>query len=154
MRTIEKTIAGCLSGGDLPAVKVSDSVAHAIEVMKSTRAAAVVVLGQGRPTGIFTERDLLYRVAADSLLSTTTRMEEVMTENPQTLGPDDCVTYAVNRMAVGGYTNIPVVDGEGRAVGLLGVRDVLAHLSEVFDDLSAPDEPDVDMVDWIDMGGG
>ena len=155
MREINKTTASCLASWDVPVVPIGATVADAINLMRTSRSAAVVVQDEGRNAiGIFTDRDLLHRVAAEGLDVHDISVESVMTPNPRTLGPADCISYAINRMAVGGYTNIPIQDDEGELMGLLTVRDVVAHLADVFQQLQEPHFEDEHMADWVDIGGG
>ena len=51
-----------------------------------------------------------------------------MTSNPETLGIDDGVAFALNRMIHGGFRHIPVVDDDGRAVGVLSQREIVAYI--------------------------
>jgi CBS domain-containing protein len=53
-----------------------------------------------------------------------------MTASPQTLDQDAKVAFAVQRMDLGGYRHIPIVDDEDRLVGTISVRDILAYLTE------------------------
>ena len=109
--------------------------------------------------GIFTGNDFLNRVAAAHLDPNATTLGEVMTVHPETLKRRDCVTYAINRMAVRGFRNVPIVDDDGKALGAITVWDVMRHLGEIFDEIeSAPKlvDPasDISSVTWIDTGGG
>jgi CBS domain-containing protein len=54
-------------------------------------------------------------------------VRDFMTPNPETLPPDAPVTFAINKMDVGGYRHIPVVQGE-RMLGVVSARDVIAYL--------------------------
>ena len=77
----------------------------------------------------------------------------VMTPDPDTLRLDDCVTYAINRIAVRGYRNVPIVDDVGQPVAVVGVRDLVGHLAELFNEDPRGDSDDT-FNDWIDIGGG
>ncbi|PYQ20449.1 MAG: CBS domain-containing protein, partial [Acidobacteria bacterium] len=55
-------------------------------------------------------------------------VSEVMTPDPDSLGPDDGVAFALNRMIVGGFRHIPIVDDEGEPVAMLSQRDVVAFI--------------------------
>ena len=96
------------------------------------RAGVLVVNGQGHLTGIFTERDVLTRVAGPRLDDALTPLGAVMTANPEALGPDTRVAYAIHCMSVAGYRTLPVVDGEGRPVGVATASDVLRWLAGLF----------------------
>ena len=78
-----------------------------------------------------------------------------MTPNPVTLRTDDCISYAINKMAVGGFRNVPIVDAGGTPVAMLDTRDVIAHLSDLFDALAEQrTERGDDDGEWDDIGGG
>ena len=71
------------------------------------------------------------------------KVDAVMTQRPETLGPDDPVAFALRLMSVGGFRHIPLVDGEGRPVGILSVKDIVDFLVEHFPQavLNIPPEP-------------
>lgn len=154
MQRIQKTIDQFISDDPLPAVAPDDQVTAAMEAMKAQRSDCVLVLDSARLVGIFTERDFLNRVTAQQRNPAETRVRDVMTADPETLRPHDAVPYAINRMVVRGFRNIPIVDGDGKAVAVLDVRDVMAHLSEVFDDLAQGKVVESEWDEWTDIGGG
>ncbi|HTM22159.1 MAG TPA: CBS domain-containing protein [Kofleriaceae bacterium] len=151
---LQKTIKEFIRPGRLPQVGPDDSVATAIEVMRSQHAYCVAVIDAGRLVGVFTERDFLNRVTAERRPIAGTAMREVMTPDPVTLGVDDCISYAINKMAVGGFRNVPIVDADGVTVALLDTRDVVAHLSDLFDALDEQGSERVEDREWTDIGGG
>jgi CBS domain-containing protein len=55
-----------------------------------------------------------------------------MTPAPMTVGPKDPVRTAIRRMQQGGYRHLPVVDEEGRPVGILSAGRVVHYLVEHF----------------------
>ena len=77
-----------------------------------------------------------------------------MTRDPETLCADDCVTYAINMMSVGGFRNIPIVDQDGRPEGVLRVREVVSHLSELVSKEGLGEKSPKDGSEWFDVGGG
>ncbi len=110
-------------------VSVKDAVAS---MMAMRRAAVLVVDGEGRLAGIFTERDVLTRVVARGLSPMATQLGQVMTSGPEALSVTDRVAYAVNRMSVAGYRTIPLVDGERRPVGVVTVSHVIKWMADLF----------------------
>jgi CBS domain-containing protein len=154
MQRIQKTISEFLSDSVVPTVSPEQAVSAAVAVMREQRCDCVVVVDGEAVVGILTERDLLNRVAAVSGRPAAIRIAEVMTAEPETLRPRDCITYALNRMAVRGFRNVPIVDDDGRLAGLLTVRDVLAHVNDVFDEVTDGSGDDKAMSEWIDIGGG
>jgi len=109
------------------------TVHEAIERMVAQRRAAVVVVdGDGRLIGIFTERDVLIRVVGEGRDPRATRLGTVMTARPEALSPQDRICFAVNRMSTAGFRTIPLVDTEGRPIGIVTVNDVVKWLAEIF----------------------
>jgi CBS domain-containing protein len=154
MERIQRTIGEVLGEDAWPELAPTASVAAAVEAMAREGVDCVLVVEGGRVSGVFTARDFLHRIAGAGLLPAQVTLAEVMTRNPVVLKRDDCVTYAINCMATRNIRNVPVVDDEGRAVGVLRVWDVIAHLSEVFEEIAQvpPESPTSDM--WLDLGGG
>ena len=109
------------------------TVGEAIERMLARRQAAVLVVdGEGRLAGIFTERDVLTRVAGRGREAARTRLDEVMTGEPEALRASDRIAYAVHCMSVAGYRTVPLVDAERRPVGIVTVNDVIRWLAGLF----------------------
>lgn len=103
-----------------PAATVGD----AIEAMLQGSSGAVVVVDSGRIAGIFTERDVLKRVAGrPEVLSEP--ISEYMTPDPVVLRDDDMMAYALNKMGDGGFRHIPVTRG-GALIGVATARDVMS----------------------------
>jgi len=108
-------------------VKETASIRQAIQVMLDRNLGAVLVEREGQAVGIFTERDVLRRVLRTGI-DQERPVEEVMTPDPETLSLDDGIAFALNRMAVGGYRNLPIVDEAGQPLGLLSQREVVAYI--------------------------
>ncbi len=109
------------------------TVQEAIERMLAHRQAGVLVIdADGRLAGIFTERDVLTRVAGLGRDPRQTALGAVMTRDPAALGPGDRVAYAVHSMSVAGYRTVPLVDAERRPLGVVTVSDVIRWLAGLF----------------------
>ena len=109
------------------------TVQEAIERMLARRQAGVLVVdAEQRLIGIFTERDVLTRVAGQGRDSRHTTLGEVMTRDPDALGARDRVAYAVHSMSVAGYRTVPLVDAERRPLGVVTVSDVIRWLAGLF----------------------
>jgi CBS domain-containing protein len=112
----------------------------------------LVVDAFGGLAGIFTERDVLRRVVGQGLDVRKTPLSAVMTRDPEALTVSHRIAYAVHCMSVAGYRTVPLVDGEGRPIGVVTVSDVLRWLAMLFpeavlnlppgDRLKHPDNPD------------
>lgn len=100
------------------------SVRTAAHVMKEARIGALAVIDEGRLVGIFTERDALFRVLAGRLDPDRTTVDEVMTRDPTTVGPERSIVHALHLMHDGGFRHLPVVE-RGRPIGMVSIRDAL-----------------------------
>ena len=87
---------------------------------------SVLVVENGALRGIFTERDALKVFVATRRNPDFTQLADVMTETPQTLSPDASPQDAAQRMAAGKFRHMPVVDTEGRILGVVSQRDLIA----------------------------
>lgn len=152
MPKLQHTIAEFLDlSRPLPTVGPRDTVDTAIAEMRDRKADCVVVIEEGALLGIFTERDFLNRVAAKNLEPARTPIAEVMTREVETLTRDDVISYAINRMAVGGFRNVPIVDGDD-VVAVIGIRDVIGHLFDLL--FAVTERESTEVTPWTDIGGG
>lgn len=99
-------------------------VAKAAKLMESTNAGAVMIVEGERLVGIFTERDVVFRVVAQGRDPQATCVAEVMTPSPRTIGPDAPFGYALFIMHEGGFRHLPVVD-DGKPVGIVSARSAM-----------------------------
>jgi CBS domain-containing protein len=120
----------------------SASLSHALRIMADHRISALPVLGSDdRLVGIITEGDfirsnacalgeLLSRSAADRMgILGSHRVEEIMTKNPTTIGPNAPVGEAVRLMEERSLKRLPVVS-DGNVLGIVSRADLLRTLIE------------------------
>jgi CBS domain-containing protein len=81
--------------------------------------------------GIFTERDIVFRVVAQGLDPHTTRVANVMTPKPQTVQPDQPFGYALLMMHEGRFRHLPVVEND-KVVGIVSARSAMDPELEEF----------------------
>lgn len=105
----------------LVAAGPKDSVQQAAERMAEQCCGSILVMEDDRLVGIFTERDLLMRVAARGLDPGSARLGEVMTKDPETIGADEPVQQAIRRMDEFSYRYLPVIEND-RVIGVLSMR--------------------------------
>ena len=116
-------------------VSVRDTVTvqEAVNAMIGRHQAGVLVVdGDGRLIGIFTERDVLLRVVGKGLDATRTPVGHVMSPEPQALHLRDRVAHTLHSMAVAGYRTVPIIDEAGRPVGVVTASDVIRWLAGLF----------------------
>jgi CBS domain-containing protein len=103
------------------------TVLDAALLMNEHRVGSVVVMEAGRIAGMFTERDVLRRVVGERRDPVTTLVAEVMTTEVACCGPDTPIDEAGAAMKNRRIRHLPVVDGDGRALGLISIGDLNAH---------------------------
>ena len=110
-------------------VSESDSISHAVDVMRSRRAGCVLVLLEGKLKGILSEFDLLFKLGGKDRDLSRIKVSELMTPNPESVEEDCTIAYALNMMSVGGYRHLPVVR-DGKVIGIIAIKDLLAYLKQ------------------------
>jgi CBS domain-containing protein len=114
----------------------ADTVQTAVRAMQAEHRGVVLISEDGtRQTplkGIFTERDVLLRVVDRGNDPSTVCLREVMAKNPESLERTAPVAAVLNKMSVGGFRHVPIVDSRGRPVFVVSVRDVVEYLVESF----------------------
>ena len=98
------------------------TVREAVQVAER-RIGAIPIVERGRLVGIFTERDVVFKVVAAGFDPANTILLEVMTREPETLSPSDTVRDALDKMNAGHFRHLPVI-AEHRLVGIISVRDL------------------------------
>jgi CBS domain-containing protein len=102
----------------------SVTVLEAATLMQQQGKGALLVVEGSRLSGIFTERDALFRVIAAGRDPATTKLADVMTPHPQTMHPDEPFVKALRIMHKRGFRHLPVVE-HGRPLGIVSARDAL-----------------------------
>jgi CBS domain-containing protein len=128
----------------LAVVTTHATVNDAVSAMNEVHSGCCLVTRDGKLVGIFTERDVLTKVAGRNL-SLDAKVEQVMTRDPDTLPDSSTVAYAMRQMSVEGYRHIPLVDAERRPTGVIAVRDIVVWMSDLFpaEVMNLPPEPQV-----------
>ncbi len=123
-------------------VRPNTTVFDAVHLMTAKKIGCVCVTENEKLVGIFTERDVLTKVVQPGLDAKKTAVSEVMTRSPETLTARDKMAFALNRMHVGGYRHIPIVDGN-KLTGIISIRDIAEFIVEMFPEgvLNIPPEP-------------
>ena len=111
------------------------SLARTIRQMNRHNIGCVLVTDEeDRLTGIFTEWDVLNRVAGlvDDLAQQT--ITDYMTPDPLTLKSDLPIAQALNLMSIHGFRHLPLVDDSGQPTGIISFRDVVGYLNEALEE--------------------
>jgi CBS domain-containing protein len=103
------------------------SVLEAIGSMSQANIGAIVIEQDGRPVGIFTERDYLRKIALEGRSSRETKVDEVMSSPLITVTPADSTQTAMETMTERRCRHLIVVDGE-ELVGIVSLGDLVKHM--------------------------
>jgi len=104
----------------------SQTVLEVAQAMVERNIGAVPVLRDGVLVGIFSERDLMKRVVVEGRDPRATRVDEVMTEDPLTVRPDENLETCMVLMRRHGFRHLPVCEGK-ELRGIVSLRDILLH---------------------------
>ncbi len=112
------------------------TVTEAMRAMQREHRGCVLVTDDGtrasKLVGIFTERDVLNRIVDRGKNPATLALSEVMTPDPDVLSVKSTIAYALNKMSVGGFRHVPVVDDDHRPALVVSVRDIVEYLVAAF----------------------
>jgi arabinose-5-phosphate isomerase len=115
-------------GAELRIAATTDTVRDVFAKARHTgrRTGAIMIVdGAGRLAGLFTDSDLarLFESRRDAALDAP--IEAVMTKNPVVIGPDARLNEAIELLKARKFSELPVVDGDGRPIGMLDITDVI-----------------------------
>jgi CBS domain-containing protein len=92
----------------------------------------MVLNKHSQPIGIITDRDIAIRVVGKARDAVTTLVSDVMSKAPDSVREETSLETALSHMRAGPYRRLPVVDGDGKLVGIISLDDILDLLSEEF----------------------
>lgn len=111
-------------------VGVGSSLQRAARQMNAHNIGGLLVTdAEDKLVGIFTERDVLMKVAGlvEDLSAET--VADYMTTEPYTISESHPIAYALHLMSVHGFRHLPLVDDEGHPTGIISFRDVVGFLN-------------------------
>lgn len=117
-----RTVSELVRNQVVVALPPDATVREAVKLMAERRIGAILVTESGRLSGIFTERDMVSRVAAPGKDPDRTALAAVMTQRPYTISADAPTVDALRIMLAGGFRHLPVMRNS-RLVGVLSLRD-------------------------------
>jgi len=121
---------GQLAPKAIPVLRGEQTIADAASEMRSHSHGSAMICRDGKLIGIFTERDLMKRLAEGKTLEEP--LSKAMTAQPRTVSLDDSLMTVIQLMDGGGYRRLPVVDAAGSPVGVVDVKSVVHFLVEHF----------------------
>jgi CBS domain-containing protein len=121
----------------------SATIADAIRRMKTSRIGSLAVVEEsGLLVGIVTERDVLFKVMLEEVDIKEARVDSIMTRDPETLLLEDSMVFLMNKMHIGSFRHVPIVDASGRPLHVLSIKDVVSFVVSRFEHTVANVPPD------------
>ena len=120
---------------DLPkplTVEKGTNLRHALDILQEKRQNCILVVKDNVLKGILTERDILLKVTGKGYDLNLVTIEEFMTPDPEYLNLEDPLAYALNKMHIGGFRHVPIVNDEFVPVGLIGITDIISTIADYF----------------------
>jgi len=115
-------------------VVAEDTAFQAAKLMADNHIAALVVVdGESKIIGIVTERDMTQQIIAAGLDGKTTPVKHIMTENPDTLSPEDSAGDALELMQTRNYRHLPVTE-DGKCIAIVSIRDLYVSVKEALEE--------------------
>ena len=121
-----RTVGEIVSGA-VPTVAADTPVTVVIDKLVHDHLGSVVVLVDGRIGGIFTERDVLKRVALEDRDMGQVPVAEVMTADPLVVPGSAPVKEVLATMRENGFRHLPVAGDGGDLAGIVSMADVLQY---------------------------
>ncbi len=110
--------------GEIWSVKSSQSVLEAIKVMAEKGIGAVLVIDEGKLSGILSERDYARKIILENRSSDSTSVSEIMTSDVITTTPDSSVAECMTMMTDNDFRHLPVVENE-IVIGMISIGDLV-----------------------------
>lgn len=127
---LTEPISELVTGKDLLVCADDDSVEKIVQVLEGEHKDCVLVFKKRKLVGIISQRDLLLRVAGKYSDLSKVTAAAVMTTNPETVRPEDPIAFVVNKMAMGGFRHVPVMNPDGTPMSIVSIKDVLKYLDK------------------------
>jgi CBS domain-containing protein len=119
-------------------IRSTAPIRQAVQALHGARASSLLVVEDGKVVGIFTERDVLERVAEQFPKLASRPVREVMTSDPMVVYESDPAGIAVAAIAVAGHRHVPVLKVDATLDGIVSPRRLLHFLERHLEDSEVP----------------
>jgi signal-transduction protein with cAMP-binding, CBS, and nucleotidyltransferase domain len=120
----------------LTSARITETISRVVEIMVTADIGRVIITDADVPVGIFTEKDVLKRVANKGTDLQQTSIREVMTSPIQAVAEETHILEALGRMYQGNFRHLLVRGRRGTIVGIVSMRRILKIAVELGQGLS------------------
>jgi len=120
----------------LTSAKITETIFRVVEIMVGADIGRVIITDADVPVGIFTEKDVLKRVANKGIDLQQTSIREVMTSPIQAVAEETHILDALGKMYQGNFRHLLVRGRRGTIVGIVSMRRILKIAVELGQGLS------------------
>lgn len=115
---------------DVVVIDRDEPVIEAAKILARRRIGCLVVVGEGKPVGVMTERDILNHAVVPEKNLKETRVKEIMTKTPITLNPENTIEEASHLFNTKKIKKLPITE-KGKLVGILTQTDLLNAMERI-----------------------
>ena len=113
-------------------IEMGTNMKNALEILQGKEQNCILIVENNILKGIITERDILLKITGKGFDLDLVTVDEFMTENPEYLSPEDPLAYALNKMHVGGFRHVPIVNDSMEPVGLISISNIISTIADYF----------------------
>ena len=123
------TVKNCVDqkSATVISLKSTDSVFDALELMKTNRVRAILIIDSGALKGIVSQGDCAIKVLLPGWNAKQTQLTTIMTKDPVTVAMADELDKCMNTMASRNIRHLPVVE-KGTVVGMVSIGDIVKDI--------------------------
>lgn len=127
VRAGEERVSDIMTKDVIHSISPEATIEKAAERMKQVHRGCLIVVDNGKPVGIITERDLVQKVIAEKIEPTETTVSKVMSHPIVSVEPEALLSDAAMIMSKNNIRRLPVIEGT-ELVGILTVTDFAKHM--------------------------
>ena len=113
-------------------VELGTNMKNALNSLQQEKQNCLLITDNNKLKGILTERDILLKVTGKGFDLDLVTVDEFMTKDPEYLSPEDPLAYALNKMHIGGFRHVPIVNDLLKPVGLISISNIISTIADYF----------------------
>ena len=122
---------------ELTSLPSTATALDAAKYMTDMNVGSVIVVDDDKPSGILTDRDIVTKVLSQDKDPKTTKIRDIMTSPAVTISKDRDIIDVTRLMSERGIRRFPVVDANGKIIGVITLDDVLVFLGQEMQNIAA-----------------